>query len=107
MRCPYSGVETHARVVSCLESCRSLGDVHIEVLYCNDKIFVTVCLFFISSGEFSFVQMPVVETLTIPTGDDTYSDEIQTIEDFRFGNSSVRSIYVRLTAMDMSLLFIM
>ena len=48
-----------------------------------------------SPGELSFVRLTEMETFTIPTGDDTFSSEILTDGGFKFGNTSVDSVYVR------------
>jgi hypothetical protein len=47
-----------------------------------------------AGGKLSFVRLSVLETSTIPPGDDTFSNEISTDGKFRFGSNSVESVYV-------------
>ncbi|CAI8021029.1 Nidogen-1 [Geodia barretti] len=47
-----------------------------------------------AGGKLSFVRLSVLDTSTIPPGDDTFSNEISTDGKFRFGSNSVESVYV-------------
>ena len=57
----------------------------------------TVCYL---AGELAFIRLSVLEMFTIPTGDDTYSNLIPTDGGFKFGQSSVNSVYVMLVTIN-------
>ena len=51
-------------------------------------------------GELAFIRLSVLERLEVSIGDDTHSNEIPTDGGFKFGQSSVNSIYVMLVTIN-------